>query len=174
MELLDLYTKDRVLTGKTVARHTPIPEGYYRLVVHVCIFDRSGKMLIKQRQTFKDGYAGVWDFTAGGSALAGDTSASAIERELYEEMGIKMDFSDKRPAVTIHFKTGFNEIYLVEADIPLSELRLQFEEVRDAKYATKDEIMTMMKKGQFVPYNTGLVELLFFMKGRTGAIVGLD
>ncbi|MBQ3416332.1 MAG: NUDIX domain-containing protein [Ruminococcus sp.] len=174
MELLDLYTKDKVKTGKTVERHTKIPEGYYRLVVHVCIFDRSGKMLIQQRQTFKDGYAGVWDLTAGGAALSGDSSADAIERELEEEMGIRMDFSDKRPSVTIHFKTGFNEIYLVEADIPLSELRLQYEEVRDAKYATKEEILSMIKKGQFVPYHTGLIELLFFMKGRTGAIVGLD
>ncbi len=174
MERIDLYTKDRVLTGKTVERHTKIPEGFYRLVVHVCIFDRSGKMLIQQRQTFKDGYAGMWDLTAGGAALAGDTSAEAIERELFEEMGVKVDFSDRRPSVTIHFKTGFNEIYLIEEDIPVSELKLQYEEVRDAKYATKEEIMTMMKKGQFVPYNTGLIELLFFMKGRTGAIVGLD
>ena len=53
MELFDLYTEDRVRTGRTMVRGTKVPEGLYRLVVHVCIFDHEGRMLIQQRQPFK-------------------------------------------------------------------------------------------------------------------------
>ena len=42
MELFDLYTKDREPTGKKMVRGDRVPEGLYRLVVHVCIFDQEG------------------------------------------------------------------------------------------------------------------------------------
>lgn len=174
MEFLDLYTKERVKTGSAISRGTKVPEGMYRLVVHVCVFDKKGRMLIQQRQSSKADFAEVWDFTAGGSALSGDTSEFAVHRELFEEMGIDLDFSDKRPALTVHFKTGFNDIYLVEADVPIEALKLQKEEVKAAKYATLDEIKKMMEEGTFVPYGDGLVDLLFFMNGKTGVIKGLD
>ena len=49
MELLDLYTKDRILTNLQVSRGVRVPSGYYRLVVHICIFNEEGKMLIQKR-----------------------------------------------------------------------------------------------------------------------------
>ena len=60
MELFDLYTEDRVRTGRTMVRGTKVPEGLYRLVVHVCIFDHEGRMLIQQRQPFKQGWSNLW------------------------------------------------------------------------------------------------------------------
>lgn len=39
MELWDLYTKDRIKTNQTMIRGDKQPEGVYRLVVHVCIFN---------------------------------------------------------------------------------------------------------------------------------------
>ena len=47
MELFDLYTADRVKTGRTMVRGEPVPENYYRLVIHVCIFAPDGRMLIQ-------------------------------------------------------------------------------------------------------------------------------
>ena len=81
-ERFDLYDVNRNLTGKTLERGNKVPEGYYRLVVHVCIFGSDGRMLIQKRQPFKSGWAGMWDITAGGSAQAGDTSQQAASREL--------------------------------------------------------------------------------------------
>ena len=71
MELFDLYTADREKTGQTMVRGEPTPEGFYRLVVHVCIFNPEGQMLIQQRQPFKRGWANLWDVTVGGCAVAG-------------------------------------------------------------------------------------------------------
>ena len=109
MELLDLYTAERVKTGKTMVRGEPVPEGYYRLVVHVCLFDEDGRMLIQERQPFKDGWSGMWDVSVGGSAVAGDDSRSAAERETREELGLALDLSAVRPTLTIHWEKGFDD-----------------------------------------------------------------
>ena len=53
MEIWDLYTKDRIKTEETMVRGEKITKGFYRLVVHVCIFNSRGEMLIQQRQPFK-------------------------------------------------------------------------------------------------------------------------
>ena len=84
MELFDLYTAEREKTDRKMVRGEPTPEGFYRLVVHVCIFDAQGRMLIQQRQPFKRGWSNLWDITVGGSAIAGDSSRSAAERETRE------------------------------------------------------------------------------------------
>ena len=47
MEVFDLYTADRQKTDRTMVRGGRTPEGYYRLVVHVCIFHPDGRMLIQ-------------------------------------------------------------------------------------------------------------------------------
>ena len=106
-------------------------------MVHICLFNAKGQLLIQQRQLDKIGYQGLWDVTAAGSALAGENSASAAARELWEEMGIRHDFHGERPFYTINFPDGFDDVYLIEKnDVALSNLRLQQEEVRDAKWAT--------------------------------------
>ena len=48
------------------------PEGTCRLVVHICLFNARGEMLIQQRQSFKSGWSNFWDVTVGGSAVAGE------------------------------------------------------------------------------------------------------
>ncbi|WP_143522351.1 NUDIX domain-containing protein, partial [Pseudomonas sp. 2822-17] len=81
LEIWDVYDRDRNLTGKTMKRGAPFEEGAHHLVVHVCIFNKEGQMLIQQRQPFKEGWPNMWDLTVGGSAVAGDTSQEAAERE---------------------------------------------------------------------------------------------
>ena len=98
MELWDLYDSHRNLTGQTMVRGTPVPEGMYHLVVHVCIFNSRGEMLIQQRQPFKPTWGGMWDLSVGGGAVAGDSSAAAAQREVLEEIGVSLDFSHTAPA----------------------------------------------------------------------------
>ncbi len=169
MELFDLYDQDRTSLYKTMVRGEKQPDNTYRIVVHCCVFNSENKMLIQRRQDFKSGWSGMWDVTCGGSAIAGESSQTAVHRELFEEMGIDIDFSDIRPALTIHFNDGFDDIYTVNQDIELSDIVLQPEEVAEAKWASKNEILDMIKKGVFIPYHEHLIELLFFMRNRRGA-----
>ncbi|MFR3498722.1 NUDIX hydrolase [Paraclostridium bifermentans] len=164
MEIWDLYDKDRIKTGETMVRGSQFKENTYHLVVHVCIFNLEGKMLIQQRQPFKDGWPNMWDITVGGSAISGDTSQLAAEREVYEEIGYKLSLDGIRPSLTINFDKGFDDIYLIQKDIDISKLKLQYEEVQSVKWASKEEILSMIDKEIFIPYHKSLIDLLFFMR----------
>ena len=143
----------------------PLPTGTTTLVVHICLFNPQGQLLIQRRQLDKAGYPGLWDVTAAGSALAGETSAQAAARELFEEMGIRHDFTNERPAFTVNFPDGFDDVYLIQTpDIALSDLRLQTQEVLDANWATLPQILQLLKEERFIPYYPQLVQLWFAMK----------
>ena len=137
MELFDLYTADRQKTDRTMVRGEPTPKGFYRMVVHVCVFNPEGQMLIQQRQPFKRGWSNLWDITVGGCAQAGDS---------------------------IHFESGFDDIYVLTRNVDLSTLRLQPEEVQAVRWASKEEILQMIDDGRFIPYEKSLIELLFFRR----------
>ncbi|KGJ49024.1 NUDIX hydrolase [Clostridium sp. NCR] len=164
MEIWDLYDKDRIKTGETMVRGNQFKKNTYHLVVHVCIFNLEGKMLIQQRQPFKDGWPNMWDITVGGSAVSGDTSQLAAEREVYEEIGYKLSLDGIRPSLTINFDKGFDDIYLIQKDIDISKLKLQYEEVQSVKWASKEEILSMIDEEIFIPYHKSLIDLLFFMR----------
>ena len=167
MELWDLYTKDREKTGKTMVRGEKHPEGLYRLVVHVCIFNSRGEMLIQQRQLTKFGWPGLWDMTASGSVIAGESSTAAAEREVREELGLSLSFAELRPAVTTYWPEGFGDVYLVERDVDIADLTLQTEEVLSVKWASEAEILKMLEDGKFIPYYKDFIGLLFYLRNKS-------
>ena len=169
----DVYDRDRRLTGRTMRRGDEMAAGDYHLVVHVCLFNAEGEMLIQQRQPFKQGWSGMWDVTVGGSAVAGDSSQSAAQRETLEEIGHRLDLRDIRPQLTINFPTGFDDYYLIEAPgLDANRLKLQYEEVKQVKWADKEEITRMIDTNEFIPYRKSLIDLLFHMRQGYGAITG--
>lgn len=166
MEVWDLYDKDRIKTDKQMYRGDPVPEGFYRIVVHIAIFDSQGRMLIQQRQPFKKGFGGLWDISVGGSAIAGDTSSAAAEREVCEELGLNIDLSNERPTFTVNFNGGFDDVYLLNLDVDISKVTLQESEVCAVKWATREEILEMIDNGEFIPYHKAAIELMFLMKDK--------
>lgn len=141
----------------------------YHMVVHVCIFNNKGEMLIQQRQPFKEGFPNLWDITVGGSATMGDSSQDAAEREVLEEIGLKLDLQGIRPHLTINFDKGFDDVYLVEQDVDIDSLTLQETEVQRVKWATKEEIFALVDSGAFIPYYKSLIQLLFDTRKKYGA-----
>lgn len=168
MELWDVCNRDRTKLNKTMVRGDKFENGSYHLVVHACIFNSKGEMLIQQRQPFKSGWPNMWDITVGGSAIAGDTSQTAIEREVFEEIGLKIDMQNIRPHLTVNFDRGFDDIYLIEKEVDINELKLQYEEVQQVKWATIDEIYQKLDEGIFIPYYKSLIKLLFDMRKQYG------
>ena len=168
MELWDLYTEDRQKTGLTLPRGEKMPKGAYHLTVHICVFNEKGEMLIQQRQPFKESWSGMWDLTVGGSAVAGEDSRTAAHRELAEEIGYDHDFSDDRPALTWHYRTGFDDIYILHAEPDPASLTLQEEEVQAVRWADEAEICRLIREGQFIAYPECLIGTLFFLRDHRG------
>ena len=153
-----------------MVRGEPIGDGDFHLVVHVCVFNQKGEMLIQKRQPFKSGFSGLWDITVGGSAVQGDTSRRAAERELFEEVGIQIDLTDVQPHLSINWEHGFDDIYLVQKDdVDIDTLKLQYEEVERVMWATEEQILAMIDHGEFIPYYKHLIRLLFSMRSGYGA-----
>jgi isopentenyldiphosphate isomerase len=161
MEILDIYNKYRVKTGETHERWRKQPAGDYRLVVFIAVFNGAGQMLIQQRHPLNLGWSGFWDITAGGAAASGDTSQQAAGRELFEEVGIKVDFSDATPHFTINTDRTFCDFYLHQKDVDIDSLQLGYDEVAQVKWAAKEEILSMVEDGSFVPFQEGVIELCF-------------
>lgn len=168
MEQWDLYTKDRIKTGKKINRDENVPEGYFRTVVHVAIFNSKNQMLIQQRQKDKKLWADLWDVTVGGSVIAGESSVEAAERETFEEIGYRLDLNNERPSFTIDFEEGFDDCYLVIRDLDIEQLILQETEVQNVKWAAKEEILQMIKEETFISYHPSKIELMFFLKNQRG------
>ena len=168
LEKWDLYDMERQKIDKQIHRGDAMSTNEFHLVVHVCIFNSNGEMLIQQRQPFKHGWSNLWDITCGGAAVAGDTSAKAASRELFEELGIQYDFDRKRPQLTINFERGFDDFYLIEYEIDLNELKLQEEEVQAVKWASREEILKLIAEKEFIPYYESFIHFLFDSRNRYG------
>ncbi len=166
-ELWDLYSRDREKTGKIHRRGDSLKEGEYHLVVHICIFNSKNELLIQQRQPFKEGWPNMWDVTAAGSALQGETSQQAAEREVAEEIGLKIDLSNNRPNFTINFARGFDDYYLLEQEVDLASLHLQEEEVQAVRWVSKNEVLAMQAQGTMIPY--WFLDKLFEIRDMQGA-----
>lgn len=174
MEIWDVYDHNRNLTGKKVLRGDPnnLKEGEYGLVVHVAIFNSEGEMLIQKRQSSRDRFPNLWDISAGGHSIAGETSQEAIAREASEELGYtKHDFLNDRPYMTINYIDGFGDVYIViDDELDINDLRLQKEEVQSVTWANREEVLQLIEEGKFIPYCSGFIELLFFNKNKRGLI----
>ncbi|EJT8158874.1 NUDIX domain-containing protein [Listeria monocytogenes] len=165
MEEWDLLNENRELTGKTHNRGEKLAPGELHLVVHVCIFNEKGQLLIQKRQKDKEGWPNYWDLSAAGSALKGETSRQAAEREVQEELGITIDLSNTRAKFSYHFEAGFDDYWFITKDVELSDLTLQKEEVADARFVTKEELEALRSSGEFIPYF--FLNQLFDLKNAT-------
>ena len=92
-ERWDVYDLDRRPVGLTRPRGFAHPPEQCQLVVHVCLFNKQGEMLIQRRSMAKKSYPGRWDVSVGGGVLAGETAREAAVREAREELGIEIDLT---------------------------------------------------------------------------------
>ena len=165
MELVDLYDENRVPLGRVAERHAKKAPGEYRMVVHVCIFNSLGQMLIQRRSPEKRVWPELWDVSVGGGVDAGETSRQGAEREVLEELGYDLDLTGLRPAVTVNFEGGFDDFFVVTRDLDLRDLRLQKEEVSAVRWVTLEEAMAMLDSGAFIPYPPSFLQFLFEARG---------
>jgi len=171
MEQFDVYDKNRVFMNKSYPRGTKLQDGEHRTVVHICIFNAKGEMLLQQRASCKKLWPDMWDITAGGNVVAGESSSESATRELFEELGINVDFEKIRPHLTINFENGFDDYYFLSLDLDPTTLTLQEDEVQNVKWASKDAVKKLFDNGKFLPYVESFILSLFDLKNQYGIIL---
>lgn len=165
MEMWDIYDINRQRTSKVVPRGELGGAGCFHIVVHLCVFDRRGRMLIQRRAEDKETWAGLWDFTVGGSIVRGETSAQGVVREAMEELGIELDASTLRPSFTANFPAGFDDFYILRAQPHLDTLAVPNDEVAEVSWASFDEVIDLIKTGTFISYRESLIRFIFDFVG---------
>ena len=160
MDIMDIYDKNRNLTGRTHRRGEPMKDGDYQLVVHVFIRNSDGRYLITKRAEKKT-YPGRWEGTSG-CVLTGETSLEAALREIREELGIELQGPSGKLVCSVEHPefNGIGDVWLFCMDVKLGDIALQEEEACDVKWADSGEIREMLASGRFVPAE-GYIEEVF-------------
>lgn len=165
METWDVYDINRQRTGEVVPRGLIVAEGHFHVVVHLCVFDSHGRMLIQRRVDNKDTWPGRWDFSLGGSIIQGETSAQGVAREAREELGLELDPAKLRPAFTTNFPVGFDDFYLINADPDLTSLAVPNDEVAEVRWASLEEVLELWRDGSFISYRESVLRFIFDFVG---------
>ena len=144
MEYNDIYDKDRNLTGRVHRRGTPWKPGEFGLVVCVWVYDDRGRLLLTRRAAEKS-FAGTWE-NSGGAAKAGETSRTAISRELFEETGIWAAEEEFQLIGSDSDRNTHYDFYCIRRNVPLEKIVLLPGETDDAKWVTFSEVHQMIRQ----------------------------
>lgn len=158
-EKLDIYDENKSLVGRTHPRGIPRADGDFCLVVHVLVQNSDGMFFITKR-AHKHYLPDFWENT-GGAVIAGETSLKAAMREFNEETGFtlipkfgELLFTDK---VVKSGWSCFMDNWLFRQDFDIADFVPQEGETVAARWATLEEIITLHKNNEFVPFaETGL------------------
>lgn len=90
-ELLFRVTEDDKEIGSVFREecHNETTKPYHR-TTHVYLFDKQGNLFLSQRSRKKDTAAGHWTVSAAGHVKYGDSYEQTAEKEVAEELGIKV------------------------------------------------------------------------------------
>lgn len=161
MEKWDILNAQGAPLGKTTLRgRCNLAPGEYHLVVHIWIVSSCGDILIQRRSDNKKLMPGEWAAT-GGAAIAGESSYTAANRELYEELGIPSNKETLKKLARIKRRNSLLDIWLVNTDVPVDRLRLQEDEVAEARWVSRKEFMQMIENGQYHNYGKEYFDTVF-------------
>ena len=144
MELWDAYDENRQkLEGRSLIRGEPIPAGVYHLVCDILVRHTDGTFLLMQRDPRKH-FGGMWEATAGGSALQGEAPLEAAFRELREETGIEAKTLRELGWQSSH-DTHYCEFFCL-TDCAKNAVILQEGETVAYRWVTADELLAMRRE----------------------------
>jgi isopentenyldiphosphate isomerase len=140
-EYLDLVDQNNDLTGERKLKSRIHRDGDWHRASQMWICNDSKETLFQLRSPEKDTFPGLWDIT-GGHVASGETYDEAAIRELKEELGLSVTL-DELEKLFIHQDEVFREfqqVYLHRYNLPVSTLKLQAEEVSEARFIRIDTL----------------------------------
>lgn len=145
MELWDAYDERlNKIDGVVLVRGEQIPSNCFHLVCEIIVKHKDGHYLIMQRDKRKH-LGGMWEATAGGSALQGENPVSCARRELFEETGIVSDNLVEIGKVLHYGHKTFYVEYLCITNVDKNSIVLQEGETSDYKWITADELKKLSR-----------------------------
>ena len=150
METWDLYNRNECLLGKDWNREQSLllPEGCYHLVCEILVRHWDGEFLLMRRALTKSIRPGIWEATAGGSALKGETPLLGAKRELREETGLTTDAWQLVGRSVEDVKHGIYYSYVATVSGPKDEIQLQAGETIAVRWISAQELINWLPGSQ--------------------------
>lgn len=143
MEYVDIFDENNNSLNYCVSRKKAHDKKLWHRHVSCWIMNEKGQVLMQQRALTKKKNPGMWAKT-GGHVECGETPDEAISREVYEEIGLKVDKKDIKN-IEIFKSSNSNENYFSYGYIFFTRYKendfiLQKEEVNSVKYYSIEQL----------------------------------
>lgn len=153
MELIDVLDSSGLAVGRTKPKPDVHRDGDWHRAVHVWIVTPDHRILVQRRAMVKENNPGLWDVSCAGHISAGESVIDAAIREAQEELGIELHAHELEHVASIpascvlnggtYIDNEIHEIFVVRRAVDPAALRLQPEEVDDAKLVSRDELLSL-------------------------------
>ena len=164
IELLDVVDELGNPLNLVKARDLVHHDGDWHRTVHVWIINPHRELLLQKRSSEKESFPNLWDISCAGHIIAGQTSINAAIREAREELGMAIQEKDLEYLFTVKSRSmqhggtlvdnEINDVYLVEKDRAISEMRIQKEEISEVKWIPVDILKEALasERQDFAPH----------------------
>lgn len=160
-EYVDILDETGKETGEIITKKEAHKTGKWHRAIHIWIIDEDKKcILLQKRCPDKNLFPNMWDISVGGHVSSGEDTLVAAKRELSEELGLNPD-SYKFEYVDVikeKFVDGdivsneFVTIYKIINNVNISSIKLQKEEVSEARWFTKSELNALKDELKVIPH----------------------
>lgn len=153
MEIWDAYLENRTKTGTCLERGKAIPEGLFHLVVEAIVIHADGSVLFTRRDANKTSFPSHFEASAGGSALAGEDSLTAVLREIKEETGLVIQPHDcqRNHQFVNHQHSCLFDVFIARTEADKHSVRLQANETTDFVWVSPAELQTFLQRELVIP-----------------------
>lgn len=142
-EIFDVVNdRDEVIGQQTRGKVHQL--GLKHRAVHVLVFNRRGELFLQKRSMLKDTFPGAWDSSASGHLDTGEEYDACAVRELWEEIGLKVELTPRRLfKIDSCDETGqeFVWVYRLESEGPFT---LHPEEIESGGWFAPEKIAQWM------------------------------
>lgn len=154
IEYLDIFDKNEKHLGSRDREECHKPNiDFYHKVVWVWLINNKKEILIQQRSFLTKARPGRWgELSAAGHVIKDENPEQACKREIYEEIGVKVD--EVKFLKKYIYEPTKEIVYFYTAIINNSpdEFILQEDEVNDVKFISFDEFKDKLNNNIFGNY----------------------
>jgi len=132
--------------------------------IHAVVFHPDGRMLLQKRSMNKDVQPGKWDTAVGGHLDSGEDFQTAVLREIKEELGLLVDFSDLEYIMDAKIRNSIeSENIKVYKLIHAGPFNFQKEEIEKVEFWDMGDLEKSIESNPKAFTPNLLLELKFFL-----------
>ena len=120
-------------------------------VVHLHVFDKSGRLFLQLRSPKKLIQPNKWDTSVGGHVDFGETVEQALRREAFEEIGLSV--KSEKHLFSYIFESSIEKelVNAFSAIAEENEIKIEPQEISEGRFFSFEEIENMIGKNLLTP-----------------------